>query len=162
VLDRLDGLENVVAVESWVREFVVLTAEGKAFCWIEPNGIFDPPEDERKLVQVAAGAHHMIGLYEDGAVVSWCHPESRKHPRVASVMSVPPDLGPIIRVESFGFTNAVQRPDGSWFAWGDDEDRGLIDQLNFIGPVLDFETFRVNLSTGAKMVWIEPALLPDE
>jgi serine/threonine protein kinase len=162
VLDRLDALENVVAVESWVREFVVLTAEGKAFCWIEPNGFFDPPEDERKLVQVAAGAHHMIGLYEDGAVVTWCHPDSRKHPRVASAMSLPPDLGPIIRVESWDFSNAAQRPDGSWLAWGDDEGRGLIEQINSIGPALDLEAFRVTFSTGAKMIWIEPAPLPAE
>lgn len=162
VLDRLDGLENVVAVESWVREFAVLTAEGKAHCWIEPNGFFDPPEDERRLVQVAAGAHHLIGLYEDGAVVTWCHPDSLKHPRTSSALGVPPDLGPIIRVKSWDFSNAVQRPDGSWFAWGDDEGRGLIDQVNAIGPALDFETFRVNLSTGAKLIWIEPAPLSGE
>jgi serine/threonine protein kinase len=162
VLDRLDGLEKVVGVESWVKEFAVLTAEGKAHCWIEPNGFFESPKDARKLVQVAAGAHHMIGLYEDGAVVTWCHPDSLKNPRTSSALSVPPDLGPAIRVKSWDFSNAVQRPDGSWIAWGDDEGRGLIDQINSIGPALDFETFRINLSTGAKMVWIEPAPLPRE
>lgn len=162
ILDRLDGLDDAVAVESWVSQFAVLTAEGKAHCWIEPHGFFDPPEDARKLVQVAVGAHHMIGLYEDGSVAAWCHPLSLKHPRVASVLNVPPDLGPVIRVESWDFSNAVQRPDGSWFAWGDDEGRGLIDQVNSIGPALDFETFRVNLSTGAKLIWIEPAPLSGE
>jgi len=161
VFDRLDGLENVVAVESWVRQFAVLTAEGKAHCWIEPNGFFESPEDARKLVQVAAGAQHVIGLYEDGAVVTWCHPDSLKNPRTSSALSVPPDLGPAIRVKSWDFSNAVQRPDGSWFAWGDDDGRGLIKQVNAIGPALDFETFRVNLSTGAKLIWIEPATLFD-
>lgn len=162
VLDRLDGLDDAVAVESWVSEFAVLTAKGKAHCWIEPHGFFDPPEDARKFVQVAVGAHHVIGLYEDGSVAAWCHPLSLKHPRVASVLSVPPDLGPVIRVESWDFSNAVQRPDGSWFAWGDDEGRGLIDQVNSIGPALDFETFHINLSTGAKLIWIEPAPLSGE
>lgn len=156
VLDRLEGLENVVAVESWVRQFAVLTVDGRAHCWIEPHGFFDPPEDERKLVQVAAGSQHLIGLYEDGVVVTWCHPLSLRHPRVASALSVPPDLGPVIRVKSWDFSNAAQRPDGSWFAWGDDEGRGLIDQVNSIGPALDFETFHVNNTTGAKLIWIDP------
>ena len=162
VLDRLDRLEDVVAVESWISQFAVLTADGKANCWIEPHGFFDPPEDARKLVQIAVGAHHVIGLYEDGSVATWCHPLSLRHPRVASALSVPPDLGPVIRVKSWDFSNAAQRPDGSWLAWGDDEGRGLNDQVNSIGTVLDFETFRVDLSTGAKLIWIEPTRLPDE
>lgn len=162
VIDRLEGLRDVVAVDSMVNQFVVLTAEGKAISWSEPQGFFDPPEDERKLVQVAAGAKYLIGLYEDGSVVTWCHKTSWMQSWLPSVMTVPADLGPVIRVASFGSINAAQRPDGSWLAWGDDGGRGLIEQINSIGPALDLEAFRVTFSTGAKMVWIEPAPLSDE
>jgi hypothetical protein len=162
VIDRLDGLRDVVAVDSVVNQFVVLTAEGKVISWCEPNGFFDPPEDARKLVQVAAGAKYVIGLYEDGSVVTWCHKISWRQSWLPSVMTVPPDLGPIIRVASFGSINAAQRPDGSWIAWGDDGGRGLIDQINSIGPALDLEAFRVTFATGAKLIWIEPAPLPDK
>ena len=94
--------------------------------------------------------------------MTWCHKTSWMQSWLPSVMRVPPDLGPIIRVASFGSINAVQRPDGSWLAWGDDGNRGLLDQINSIGPALDLEAFRVTFSTGAKMIWIEPAPLHNE
>ncbi|MAS92831.1 MAG: hypothetical protein CMO55_06495 [Verrucomicrobiales bacterium] len=156
LLERLTGINDVLQVDTWGNVHSVLRQNGESFGWIEPHGTFEPPKDDRKLVHVEAGGSFLIGLYEDGSVATWCHPISKRHSRIDAVLARPEYEGPVIRVAAFDFTCAIQRPDGTWYAWGDDQGRGLIDKVNSLGVALDLCFFSINKASGAKLLWIEP------
>ncbi len=157
VIDRISPLKDVILADSTGQLLGVLTASGKPHVWHETFGFLDPPETDKRMVQLELGGNHALGLYEDGTWVTWTHKrnENSNHERLRLAMEQPTIDEPIICIEAFDFVNAVQRPDGSWFSWGCDQKRGLINQINSMGVALDMELFSMNLA-GAKMVWIEP------
>ncbi len=162
VVNRVKTLKDVVSVVGYGRMVAMLTSDGKAICWHSDFGFFDPPDDPRKLVQLATGMRHVTGLYEDGRVATWWHSKDILNPRIGDAQIPPKEMGPVIRVESADFFSAAQHPDGSWTAWGDDNGAGLVDQINSIGVALDMGLYILVGEVGAKLLWIEPAPESDE
>lgn len=160
VIDRLAGVSDAVSADAYSKMFVVLRSNGETVAWHEDHGLIETPESDSRLVQVEAGGSHLLGLYDDGSIVTWTVPRflDLDHERLNAALADPVEHGPAIRIEAIDFVNTAQRPDGTWFAWGDDGERGLIDQVNAMGRALDLEMFLINNMNGAKLVWIEPTV----
>ncbi|MEM7601669.1 MAG: hypothetical protein AAF357_09665, partial [Verrucomicrobiota bacterium] len=104
------------------------------------------------VVELESGKGHAIVRKSDGELVTFpTRPDLEDWDR--NSMSVPIDFGGVAaRIRAGGQTSAIQRTDGTWFAWG--PSNSLNETINSIGVAIDLDVFSSNSESYA--IWIEP------
>ncbi|MCB1065263.1 MAG: serine/threonine protein kinase [Verrucomicrobiae bacterium] len=143
-LDAVTDAVKIVAVGN--GSGMVLQKSGEVIAW-NPDGALPSDVEISDAVDIAIGGLFWAALRADG----------RLHIQDRHVKSpVPSDLGPAFAVRAYNTVAAAQMSDGTWRAWGNDQDSGLIQQIEGIGPAVDIRFNISNEGDRCALLWIEP------
>jgi len=135
------GTGNCKTVSSGRANGVLLLHTGETITWAidaSPNNtsaqrateglpVFDPnaPEDAPKIVDVACGQYHTIGLMSDGSIISggfYTIPEDRKD--TSSIMPAPEESN-FVQIAAGGAQSMAITDEGRIVSWGLDGGEGV-------------------------------------
>jgi hypothetical protein len=104
------------------------------------------------VIELESGRGHVVTRKADGTVETF-PTRTNAMEWDSATMTVPADLGGVpARVRAGGHSSAIQRTDGTWFAWGPNPD--LNEAVKSAGIAIDLDIYGV--SGDGFVIWIEP------
>lgn len=146
-------LPPIVALASSQGAICAVDAAGVVHGWRvgEVPEFFEAPIGDG-VVEIQGSIFNFLGRTKSGEVYQWgsANPEKAKVPIILA------DQGPFLQIRCNGATQAAQKEDGSWIAWGRNSS-GIVDHINGLGPVRDLAFFsEPGTQENGYVIWIEP------
>mgnify|MGYP002378543077 CR=1 FL=1 len=154
-------LEGVVDVATCQDKVAAVDSEGVVHCWTMPKRGEELKSSEIEVyshrlgdgvVAVEGSIFHFLALTASGEVYEWASGDPSQ--------AVKPDEGPsgaATAIRANGSTRAARLEDGSWVAWGQSGNSGIVEKIKDLGPVPDIAFFSEPMKdSDAFVVWIEP------
>ncbi len=154
-------LTGVVDVATCQDKVAAVDAEGVIHCWSMPKRGEELNSSEIEMysqrigggvIAVEGSIFHFLALTSSGEVYEW----SSGDPSQAVKPKDGPG-GPVTSIRASGSTRAARLEDGSWVAWGQSGNSGILEKIKDLGPVPDIAFFSEPMKdSDAFVVWIEP------
>ncbi len=154
-------LKGVVDVATCQDKVAAVDAEGVVHCWSMPKRGEELNASEIEVyshrlgdgvVAVEGSIFHFLAQTASGEVYEWASGDPSQ--------AVKPKEGPsepVTAIRANGSTRAALLDDGSWVAWGQSGNSGILEKIKGLGPVPDIAFFSEPMKdSDAFVVWIEP------
>ena len=149
----LESIDDAVQIEGSHSAGIVLRRNGEAVSWSSDEGLIVPDPPVTDAVEVAClGSGRWFSLSADGSIRTW-----NRSGADWLAIDPPKALPPAFAIRTMGTVCAAQMADGSWRAWGKDNQSGLIDRIESIGPAVDILFLSQTSGEKDALLWIEPA-----
>ncbi len=151
LIDPPVPISGAVDIASNQDCLAIVEASGRAVCIGKDFAhVREPQSDGDRVVDIEGGVFHFVALTKSGEVFTF---GSKK---IENPKPAPEALGPAIAVRASHNTYAAQRPDGTWFAWGNNPN-GIVDKINRLAPTPDIAFAGVKRDDEwGYVAWIEP------
>lgn len=155
VVDLVRGLRGVRLFYNRTNhdDGVAVLENGQIYFW-EGNLRAEPDIDGSDLLEIiTVGAQTWVGRRPDGTVQVWSDLSAKGAQAPREALQDPRIPGPAFALRGESGVAVVQLEDGSWYAWGNSDRQGGIDEINQLGPAVDLQ-FELGANGGW---WLEPA-----
>lgn len=159
-LDPPLPLEGVVDIATCQDKVAAVDSEGVIHCWTIPkrgeelNSSEIPVYSHRigeGVVAVEGSIFHFLALTSSGEVYEWASGDPSQAVKPGDELS-----SPATAIRANGSTRAARLEDGSWVAWGQTGNAGILEKIKSLGPVPDIAFFSEPMKdSDAFVVWIE-------
>ncbi|MDF1751772.1 MAG: serine/threonine-protein kinase [Verrucomicrobiales bacterium] len=156
LFDRIESFEDVIEIDSWAANGILLQSSGEIFCWNVKQGtaISNEPDISSGWLDVSCGFGHFGGIDDQGRVFTWLTNLEESRSDVLKTQAIPESVqGQAVRIESDPAISVVQLKNGTWRAWGEDGGSGLIRKIESIGVSRDI-VFRTYPISQTELYWI--------